>query len=301
MTASSPSAPSPRERLSRHLSDPLYQTGYYLILGTGITGVLGVAFWALAAQIYPARDVGLNSAVISAMMLVSGACTLGLSAVLVRYLPVAGRSARTLVVRSYAVTLGLSLVLGTAAALTSPLWAPKLDFISSGGWLIGFPLATAAMTVFTLQDSVLTGLRAARWIPLENSLYSLGKLLLLVALVGALPSSGLFIAWSAALPPAILVVTLLIFRRLLPAWRGTAELDRRQVFGMAAGNYGGMLFDLAATFYLPILVANLTTRHRDRVLLRAVDDLGCARARRPQHDGLADRGGGDWTCPASGS
>ena len=259
MTASSPSATSPRERLSRHLSDPLYQTGYYLILGTGITGVLGIAFWALAAQIYPARDVGLNSAVISAMMLVSGACTLGLSAVLVRYLPVAGRSARTLVVRSYAVTLGLSLVLGTAAALTSPLWAPKLDFISSGGWLIGFPLATAAMTVFTLQDSVLTGLRAARWIPLENSLYSLGKLLLLVALVGALPTSGLFIAWSAALPPAILLVTLLIFRRLLPAWPGTAELDRRQVFGMAAGNYGGMLFDLAATFYLPILVANLTT------------------------------------------
>jgi O-antigen/teichoic acid export membrane protein len=259
MATATPSTSSARRRLGEHFGDPLFQTGYYLILGTGITGVLGIVFWALAAHTYPARVVGLNSAVISAMMLVSGACTLGLSAVLVRYLPVAGRSTRTLVVRSYAVTVALSLLFGAAAALTSPLWSAKLDFLAGGVWLVGFTLATAATTVFTLQDSVLTGLKSAKWIPVENSLYSVAKLLLLVVLAGALPQSGLFVAWNASLPAAIVLISILIFRRLIPAVRSDGSLDRRQLFGMARGNYAGMLFDLAATFYLPILVANITT------------------------------------------
>jgi O-antigen/teichoic acid export membrane protein len=259
MAISSPPAPAPRSRLAEHLGEPLFRTGYYLILGTGITGVIGVAYWALAAQAYSERVVGLNAAVISAMTLVSGICTLGLSAVLVRYLPIAGRASRGLVAWSYVVTVGLSLILGGLAALTSDTWAPKLGFLADGWWLIGFTLATAATTVFTLQDSVLTGLRAAKWIPLENSLYSVAKLALLAALIGALPDSGPFVAWSAPLLFAIVLVNLLIFRRLIRAQRQTGSLDRRQLRGMAPGNYAGMLFDLAATFYLPIMVANHTS------------------------------------------
>lgn len=254
-TTSPPSSPA-RKRLREHLDDPLYRTGYHLILGTGITGVLGVAFWALAARSYSAHDVGLNAAAISAMTLVSGACSLGLSAVLVRYLPVAGRSTRTLVVRSYAVTMALSLAVGAAVALASDVWSPSLSFLSGGGWLIGFAAATAATTVFTLQDSVLTGLRAAKWIPLENSLHSLAKLVLLVALAAALPMSGPFIAWNAPLLVAVVMVNYLIFRRLIPAAPSEGSLDRRNLLSMATGNYGGKLFSLAGNLYLPILVAN---------------------------------------------
>ena len=104
------SALSSRGRLREHLSDPLYRTGYYLILGTGVTSLLGVGFWALAAHSYSARVVGLNAAAISAMTLVAEACTLGLSAVLVRYLPVAGGSTRRLVSRSYMLTISLALI-----------------------------------------------------------------------------------------------------------------------------------------------------------------------------------------------
>ena len=87
--------PRPRglRRLRGHLDDRLYRTGYYLIIGTGITSLLGVAFWALAARSYSAHEVGQNAAAISAMTLVSGVCSLGLSAVLVRYLPIAGTAA----------------------------------------------------------------------------------------------------------------------------------------------------------------------------------------------------------------
>ena len=245
-----------RLRLRRHLADPLYRTGYYLILGTGITSLLGVGFWALAAHSYSARVVGLNAAAISAMTLVAEACTLGLSAVLVRYLPVAGGSTRKLVSRSYAVTITLALVVALIAALSSGVWSPQLSFLSSGGWLIGFVLAAAGTTVFTLQDSVLTGLRAAKWIPLENSLYALAKLLLLIALASTLTGSGPFVAWTAPLLVAIVVVNYLIFTRLIPASPSEGTLDRSKLFSMATGNYAGKLFTLAGNLYMPILVAN---------------------------------------------
>jgi O-antigen/teichoic acid export membrane protein len=250
---------SGRRLFQGHLNDQLYRTGYLLIVGTGVTSVLGMVFWALAAHAYPAHDVGTNAAVISAMTLVSGACSLGLSAVLVRYLPVAGLATKRLIVGSYLLTVGLSFVFGAIAALTSDLWSSDLSFLGGGAWLVGFTLATAATTVFTLQDSVLTGLHTARWIPIENSLYSLGKLILLVALAAAIPSSGLFVAWTIPLVPALAIITYLILRRLVPNHSSFGTLERRKVFAMAAGNYGGNLFSLAGTLYLPILVANQTS------------------------------------------
>jgi O-antigen/teichoic acid export membrane protein len=254
--ASAASALSSRARLREHLSDPLYRTGYYLILGTGVTSLLGVGFWALAAHSYSARVVGLNAAAISAMTLVAEACTLGLSAVLVRYLPVAGGSTRRLVSRSYMLTISLALIFGLLAALTTGIWSPKLGFLGSGGWLIGFVLATGATTIFTLQDSVLTGLRAAKWIPLENSLYALAKLLLLVVLASTLTGSGPFVAWTAPLAFAVVIVNYLIFKRLIPSVSNEGTLDRSKLLSMATGNYAGKLFTLAGNLYMPILVAN---------------------------------------------
>ena len=150
--ASSPSATTPRRGLLRsHLDDQLYRTGYYLIIGTGITSLLGVAFWAIAAHSYSAHEVGQNAAAISAMTLVSGVCSLGLSAVVVRYLPIAGTADKRLVVASYGLTTILSLIFGAVVAATSSLWSPTLDFLQEPGWLVGFTLATAATTVFTLS------------------------------------------------------------------------------------------------------------------------------------------------------
>lgn len=246
-------------RLRTHLEDPLYRTGYYLIIGTGVTSVLGVVFWALAARTYSAHDVGLNAAAISAMGLVSGTCSLGLSAVLVRYLPIAGPTTHRLITRSYLLTFALSLVVGAIVAASSDLWSPTLKFLSEPTWLIGFSLSTAAFTIFTLQDSVLTGLRTARWIPIENTLYSGAKIVLLIAFTALLPSSGPFAAWNLPLVPAVIVINWLIYRRLIPKAPTSGELDRRKVIAMATGNYGGNLFSLFGSLFLPILVANLTS------------------------------------------
>ena len=243
--------------LRAHLADPLYRTGYFLIAGAGITSVLGVAFWALAARGYSAATVGLNAAAISAMTLVSGVCSLGLSAVLVRYLPGRGRSDAQAGVADLLAHRDTVAVAGAVAAASSSVWSPSLAFLQNSDWLVGFALATAATTVFTLQDSVLTGLRVAKWVPLENSLYSLGKLALLIAFAAALPASGPFAAWSLPLLPAVVVVNYFVFRHVIPKRPESEPLDRTTI-SMAASNYGGRSSPSQEPV-LPILVADLTS------------------------------------------
>jgi O-antigen/teichoic acid export membrane protein len=229
------------------------------MLGTSTTSVLGVAFWALAAHAYSPRVVGLNTAAISAVMLVSGVSALGLNQVLIRYLPVAGASTGKLIIWSYTSTAGLSVLVGAGAALTSETWSSTLGFLAHPGWVGGFAAATAATTLFALQDGALVGLRSAQWVPLENTLYALLKLVLLGGLVGLLPHVGPFVAWNAPLPLAIALVSWLIFGRLVPVSDERETFDRRQLVAMAGGNYVGTLFNLAGAFYLPILVTDIAS------------------------------------------
>lgn len=251
-----------RRQFIGHLADPLYRTGYLLTAGTGITAVLGFVFWVLAAHSYPVHVIGVNSAAISAMVFVSSVCQLGLPAVLVRYLPAAGEGAGALIIRCYALIVVVSLIAGTAAALTSGLWSTGLRFLGrEPAWLIGFVLATTFYTIFQAQDLVMTGLQAARWVPIENSLFSLAKLVLLVAVAAVAPFAGPFIAWNVPAALAVVLITVLTFRRLLPASRRQpvgAIFDRRRFIALAAANQVALLFSYVVVLLMPVIVADAT-------------------------------------------
>jgi O-antigen/teichoic acid export membrane protein len=245
--------------IRRHLASPLYRNAYFLILGAGAGTLLGFLFWTLAARKYSAETVGLSSVLISAMMIASGACQLGLGAVLFRYLPSAGASTRTIILRSYALTAGFSALVGGGVAFVIGMWVHDASFLHrSVGWLVAFVVATVAYTIATLQDSVLTGLRQARWVPLEQALFPGIKIFLLFPFVGLSPRAGIFLAWCLPVLLSVLPVNLLIFGRLVPRHLKRSydvTLDRRTVLRLAVGNYLGTLFLLASSMLLPIIVA----------------------------------------------
>lgn len=249
-------------RLGAHLASPLYRNAYYLIIGAASGSLLGFLFWTLAARHYSEEAVGLNFVVISAMMIASSVCQLGLggaSGVLVRYLPGAGTGTRRLVVHAYALTSALSVVVGLCVALTSSLWAPESTFLrGSAWWVLAFVFATVTWTIFTIEDSVLTGLRQARWVPLENSLFSAIKIVLLYAFITLSPRGGIFLAWSIPALLLVIPVNLLIFGRLIPRHQQRdyqVPLHGGTIVRLAAGMYVGGLFLIASTTLLPILVA----------------------------------------------
>jgi GT2 family glycosyltransferase/O-antigen/teichoic acid export membrane protein len=260
LKAISSSALRPWQALSGRLP-PLVRNGYALVFSSAAGSGLGLVYWALAARLYPSEVVGLNSALLSSMLFLSGLSQLGLNSVLVRFLPVAGGSAGRLIWRAYAGAAGLSALAALVFVLGLRLWAPALAPLASPGLFGLLALTTAAWSIFTLQDSVLIGLRRAPWAAVENTSFALVKIGLLAVLAWLLPEYGVFASWVLPLGLLLLLVNGLIFRRLLPAHPGyleqaAPEYNRRQAWSFVGGNYLGSLFFTASLTLIPLMVAN---------------------------------------------
>ncbi|MFN8076574.1 MAG: hypothetical protein U0Q15_14310 [Kineosporiaceae bacterium] len=169
-----------------------------LILTTGIMAGLGLVFWVLAARWFPADVVGRTSAVIGSATLVAGFAQLNLGMVYVRFLPVVRWGSPRFVLGGYLLVAGASLLLGTAFVLSG-----LGDDVLHGPVRVGFPFLVAAWSLFSLQDYVITGLGAARWLPLENAVFSGAKLAGLWWAVHLDSATGVVLA--AVLPAALAV------------------------------------------------------------------------------------------------
>jgi O-antigen/teichoic acid export membrane protein len=249
-----------RTRFSMHWRMPLYKNGYALLLNGAATSALGLIYWALAARLYPAAIVGVNSALVAALLLLTGIAQLSLNNVLVRFIPISGSRTTRLISYSYLASGLAAVLVGAAFVVGIDIFAPALGFLNQSlAWRLAFLFAVVTWCVFSLQDSVLTGLRQTVWVPFENIAFAIAKIVLLVFLAGWIASAGIFLSWTIPVAVSLLPVNTLIFRRLLPARprseRGDA-LDLHQILRFAGSNYIGSLFFLAYTNLLPLVAAN---------------------------------------------
>jgi len=240
------------------VASPLLRNGYALVASAGLTSLLGLVFWGLAARLYTPEQVGIGAAMISTMLTLGNISQLNLGNLLNRYLPSAGMGARRLVQASYGLAGVAAGLLSALAVAIVPNFVPELAFLHDQPLAgAGFVIATVVWTLFALQDSVLAGLRRATVAPIENALFSLAKLLLLVVFAGvALPGSGLYAAWVLPLPLLLLLVNWLIFFRFLPRHRitGAERPDRRSLARYFGWDYAGTLASMTAMGVAPLIV-----------------------------------------------
>jgi O-antigen/teichoic acid export membrane protein len=238
----------------------MYRNGYALLLSGATTSVLGMVYWMLAARYYSADVLGFNSGLLSAMLLLAGAGQLSLNGALVRFIPIAGGVTRRLVTLSYAVSVVASIVISIVFYLGVGYWSPALRILLDRPMLGGaFIVATTIWSIFALQDSVLTGLRQTIWIPVENTIFAVFKIVLLIVFARLFPQYGIFASWIIPVAFALIPVNFVIFRRFIPSYdktatRGAEPQLRKQIIKFISGNYPGTLFLLASTTLLPLIV-----------------------------------------------
>jgi O-antigen/teichoic acid export membrane protein/thiamine kinase-like enzyme len=250
-------------RLLNHVRMPLYRNGYSLVLSSFGTSSLGIVYWIIAARLYDTQTVGLNSAALSSVMFLALAAQFNLVNGLNRFLPAAGEKTRKMVLASYVVSgvMGVFFSLVFIAGLS--FWAPSLAFIASSPLFIAtFVLFTISWGIFALQDSALTGIRQAVWVPVKNILFAIFKIILLIAFVGLLPDFGILVSWLLPVIVALVAINFLLFLRLIPRHvEQTRDRsnppDARQVASYVAGDYLGSLFWMGAAYLQPIIVTQL--------------------------------------------
>jgi O-antigen/teichoic acid export membrane protein len=248
------------QRVQSHTRVPLFRQGYALILSSAIAAGLGFVFWLVAARMYSPETVGLNSAAISAMLFISGLSQLNLSSALMRFLPSAGRKTGRLIVLSYALPTVVGAVSGAIFLIGLDTWTPNLAFLThNAGFEIWFIAAVIGWNVFALQDAILTGFRRAIWVAADATLFSVIRLVLLIALAGPLPAYGMFASWTAAIVASIIPINLFIVHRLVrPRARTTtsdgAGVSARRLVHYVGLDYIGWMGFLAATTLIPLMI-----------------------------------------------
>lgn len=248
-----------RGRLADHLATPLARAGLALVASAGITSGLGLAYWTMAAHRYSPAAVGATAALLAAMEVVAAVANLGLRTALVRFVPALGARAPRVVAVSYAVA-GLVAFAGAGVFVAvHGRWFPELDLLDRGVGVTWFLLSSVLWVIFSLQDSVLIGLRRSSWVPTENALYALAKLALLVGLTVPLPRWGIYVSWTAPLVVVVVAVNIPVFRSLRRP-RGTPSevLTVADLVRFSAGDYVASALWLLTIDALPLLVLGLS-------------------------------------------
>lgn len=239
----------------------LLTNAYALMTNTVITGLLGLAYWLLAARHYAPVDVGRASAAYSAMNLLAGITALSLIGAMARFIPRSGRRTGALIKRGYALSVASAVIGGVVFLMFTG--RPGSSYAELAGLRAGaiFIGCVVVWSLFTLQDGALIGLRSARWVAIENALFGIAKIALLLPLAILIPHTGLYVSWMVPAVLAVPLVNLLIFGRLLPRHADLAcdaqPPSSRQVGRFLAGDVTGALCLLATVNLVPVLVAGI--------------------------------------------
>ncbi|WP_446219652.1 lipopolysaccharide biosynthesis protein [Micromonospora sp. IBHARD004] len=248
-----------RQRAAHVVRDPLSRSAWPLILNTGSNGLLGVAYWVLAARLYDRATVGTNTALIAAMTTLSGISQLNMGPSLAVLVPRAGSRARRILLYVYgAVTAFSVVVLSVFLLAVLPHLSQLSEVLHSAGTIVVLAVAVLLFNLFALQDAALVSLRWGKLIPVENTSFGFLKIVLVVTLSGVFPAMGIFASWLIPMLVMVPVVSGLIFLR-----------GRNQGSSAALGNgpreplrrlgldYVGYLFQVSSTFFLPVIALEL--------------------------------------------
>lgn len=249
--------PQAGEGGSGRIRSPLTSGGLALIITSGITSVLGLPYWVIAARRYSPAEVGTGSALVSAMLLLSSIATAGLKRSLIRFVPEAGTGARRLVARTYV----FAFVAGCAAAgvfvAGVGLWAPDLGVLHEQALLaVAFVLGVGMWGLFQLQDSVLVALRRAWVVPLKNVGFSVAKIVLLVGLAAVAPLAGVYLSWAVPASAAMVVAGVWLRRSAVtpPAVDAAEVATRREMTRFAGAEHVASLLWHATMHLTPLVV-----------------------------------------------
>jgi O-antigen/teichoic acid export membrane protein len=198
-------------------SRSMLRTAHSLLLNTIVNAALGVGFWIVAARIYSAEVVGRDGALISAMAAISVLFGLNMNNNIIRFLPSQRVRVGRLVLSAYGVA-AIAVAAGAVAFVFAiPAISHQFAVLSNRPRLaVLYAASVVAWTIFALQDSVLTSVRRATWVPIENAAYGIAKLALLPVFSRAGVADGILIAWIVPMLVLLIPVNGMLFGRWLP-------------------------------------------------------------------------------------
>ena len=249
-----------REKLKQLIATPLYSNAFYLMLNTAVTSLLGFFFWMIVARFYTEAEVGLGSAIISAMSLLALISLVGLNISLVRFLPHSDKP-RELINSCYTLGALISLVIAGIYLAGLGFWSPALAFVNQNAiFASAFIVFTILWTLSSLVNFTFIARRRANFMLYKGIIFSVLKLPLPILFVVSFHAFGIVTSWGIAVAVAVAVSIFLFLPRVQDSYKPVPTLKLsllKDMWRYSGGNYLANLFMACLPFILPLMVVNL--------------------------------------------
>jgi O-antigen/teichoic acid export membrane protein len=204
-----------REGIKNIFGVSLYRNAIYLIIGSLLNSLFGFVFWIVAARFYTTEEVGLGSAAISAVLLLSNFANLGLGYGMIRFLPKSANPAR--MINTMLTTSILASVVAAATFLAGlGVWSPALAFIRDNPvYLILFIVFTGVFTAASLLDNAFIATRHSGFTVTKNLIFSVLKIIAAVPLAAGMAAFGILTSWGIATAITALICLIWLLPRVL--------------------------------------------------------------------------------------
>lgn len=237
----------------------LYRNSFYLLMSSVLNAASGFVFWVIAARLYSSDQVGIGSALTSALTLLGFIGTLGLGMGIIRFLPEL-KDKRTLLNSSFSVALVVSLAVALIFAAGTPVWSPKLLSLRTDALkMAGFACFVIASSFGTLAISVFIGFRKAHY-AVFYTLVTLADLPLVFIFSHTGSAYGILAAWGISETIAACFVFLYCFPRLLQDYSPVPRIRMGLLKSMVSFtfvNFIGELLRMLPGMLLPLIVVDI--------------------------------------------
>jgi len=248
------------QKLNRVGAVSLYRNALYLVASSVITTSLGFFFWMIVARFYSTTEVGLGSAIISAMNLIALLSIFGLSSSLIRFLPQAVNPRQ--MINSFFTLSGIaSLVIAVIFIVGTDFWSPALSFIKDNAiFFLAFLAMAVLFTLSPLVNSVFIARRRDVFVLFKDTTVSLLKIFLVIGFATFLHTFGVVASWTIALGTAVFMAILLFLPRVEESYKPVPSINLSQVRAVRRYTVSSYLISLLSRVpisILPLMVVNV--------------------------------------------
>jgi len=226
--------------IKKMFSESLYKNSMYLIISSASMALFGFIFWSIAARMFPSEQVGLATAVISAIALISSLSLLGFNVSILKYKDkVLGFNALLVTsIVSLLLSIGFLLFVNSELAFLSSSWV----------YIISFIVFCLFNTVYSLLGTILISQEKQLIVLVKDVLFSVVKVTFVLLLSGLM---GLLWSWFFGI---FLALVLSFFFISLEFKFDLGSL--KKTFSFTFYNYLSSLLGVFPALILPLIIIN---------------------------------------------
>jgi O-antigen/teichoic acid export membrane protein len=220
---------------------------------TASGAVFGLVFWIVAAHTVSSTDIGLATAVISLVTLITTLAQFGMDNGLIRFLPTS-KNRDVLFSTVITITFIVTIIITLVFLIGLNVFSPSLLFLRNGIYPVILILYMALASIYLMQNTAIIALRRGDLYLLQSLILGFRIVLLIVfasfGVMGILAALTInyFITFISGL---------YIISKLGVKFRLMVNLESlKEIFSFSIGTYTADILATAPTAFIPILIVN---------------------------------------------